>query len=81
VSIAAAVGRARDGREPWHPEQRLTARDAQTASTRGRASVRTGDVADLAVVEHDPFGSDADVLRTMPVALTLLGGRETHRTL
>ena len=81
ITMAAAVGRARDGREPWHPEQRIPAAAALPASTRGRASVRTGQAADLAVVESDPLTAAPDALRTMPVALTLLGGRETHRAL
>ncbi|MFB2555079.1 amidohydrolase [Herbiconiux liangxiaofengii] len=81
VAMAAAVGRARDGREPWHPEQRIPAPAALAASTRGRSSVRTGDVADLAVVEHDPFTASPEALRAMPVALTLLAGRATHRAL
>ncbi|MBF4570991.1 amidohydrolase family protein [Herbiconiux sp. VKM Ac-1786] len=81
VTMAAAVGRTRDGREPWHPEQRIPASAALLASTRGRASVRTGQAADLTVVEHDPLTAAPDALRTMPVALTLLAGRETHRAL
>src|SRR6187200_51947 len=31
VAIAAAVGRARDGREPWHPEQAIDVRAALAA--------------------------------------------------
>lgn len=79
VAIAAAVGRARDGREPWHPEQALEVRAALTASTGGQgASVRTGMRADLAVIELDPYAASVDELRSMPVAATLLGGRFTH---
>lgn len=79
VAIAAAVGRSRDGREPWHPEQAIEARVALAASTDGAgAEVRAGLAADLAVVERDPFAASAEQLRGMPVALTLLGGRVTH---
>jgi predicted amidohydrolase YtcJ len=79
VAISAAVGRARDGREPWHPEQAIEARAALAASTGGRgAVVRAGTPADLAVVELDPFAASADDLRRMPVAATLLAGRFTH---
>ncbi|HEU4758078.1 MAG TPA: amidohydrolase family protein, partial [Agromyces sp.] len=79
IAIAAAVGRTRDGREPWHPEQAVDVRVALRASTdRAGAEVRVGLAADLAVVERDPFGASADELRGMPVALTLLGGRVTH---
>lgn len=79
VAIAAAVGRTRDGREPWHPEQAVDVRVALAASTDGAgAEVREGMSADLAVVELDPAAASVDDLRRMPVALTLLGGRITH---
>jgi predicted amidohydrolase YtcJ len=81
VTIAAAVSRSRDGREPWHPEQAITIREAFAGAARGRAEIAIGDVADLVVTELDPFNSTADQLRTMPVALTLLGGRVTHSAL
>ncbi|MFC9919190.1 amidohydrolase [Agromyces binzhouensis] len=82
IAIAAAVGRSRGGREPWHPEQAIDARVALAASTDGTgAEVRRGRVADLAVVEHDPLAASVDELRGMPVALTLLGGRVTHDAL
>ncbi|MFZ4895649.1 amidohydrolase [Plantibacter sp. Mn2098] len=80
VSISAAVGRSRDGREPWHPEQALTIDEAIEASTRtGLEYVGVGQPADLIVVDRDPFTATADELRTMPVRLTLLGGAVTHR--
>ena len=79
IAIAAAVGRTRDGREPWHPEQSVDVRVALAASTDGAgADVREGMTADLAVVELDPTAASVDDLRRMPVALTLLGGRITH---
>jgi predicted amidohydrolase YtcJ len=82
VSIAAAVGRSRDGREPWHPEQAIDVRAALAASTNGAgAEVRVGGVADLAVIELDPFRATADELRGMPVAATFLGGVRTFSTL
>ena len=71
--------RTRDGREPWHPEQRISAADALAASTRTAISV--GERADLTVTEIDPLAASPDQLRTMPVAATLLGGRFTHRAL
>jgi predicted amidohydrolase YtcJ len=81
VAISAAVGRTRDGREPWHPEQAIEARAALAASTGGRgAAVLAGGPADLAVVELDPFAASADELRSMPVAATLLAGRFTHNS-
>lgn len=82
IAISAAVGRSRDGREPWHPEQAIEARAALAASTGGRGILPTpGGTADLAVVEIDPLATSADELRTMPVAATLLAGRFTHRDL
>jgi hypothetical protein len=35
VAIAAAVTRSRDGREPWHPEQRIDVRAALAAAAAG----------------------------------------------
>lgn len=82
VAISAAVGRARDGREPWHPEQSLDVRAAIAASTNGvGADVVAGGIADLMVVDRDPYAASVDELRTMRVALTLLGGRGTHAAL
>ena len=82
IAISAAVGRSRDGREPWHPEQAIETRAALAASTGGRGILpMAGRRADLAVIERDPLATSADGLRSMPVAATLLGGRFTHRTL
>ncbi|MEX0913702.1 MAG: amidohydrolase [Demequina sp.] len=78
VSMAAAVGRARDDREPWHPEQRIGNESALAASVNG-GSIAVGAPADLVVCERDPLSCDADALRTMPVTATLVGGRFTHR--
>ena len=81
VTMAAAVSRSRDGRDPWHPEQRIVASAALAASTGGRSAVTTGSVADLVVVEADPLSVDDETMRSMPVSATLLGGRLTHGTL
>ncbi len=81
LTMAAAVSRSRDGREPWHPEQALSAQAALAASTRGRVVPTPGDTADLAVIEENPLAASADGLRRMPVAATLLAGRFTHNTL
>jgi predicted amidohydrolase YtcJ len=80
LAISAAVSRRRDGREAWHPAERLDAAVALAASTRG-ASVSPGAVADLVIVDADPTTGDADGLRDMPVAATLLGGTPTFSTL
>jgi hypothetical protein len=81
VTMAAAVGRTRDGREPWHSEQAISRQSALAASTRGRQVVAVGDVADLAICEIDPFSASIVDLRGMPVAATLLGGRFTYNAL
>ena len=81
VAMAAAISRSRDGREAWHPEQRLVASAALAASTGGRATVEVGSVADLVVTEVDPLAASDDQLRRMPVVGTVLAGRWTHRTL
>jgi len=75
-TLAAAVGRARDGREPWHPEQAIGPADAIAAST--RSTIALGQPADLVVVERDPLTATPDELRDMAVFATLLGGRFTH---
>ncbi|WP_022872162.1 amidohydrolase [Nesterenkonia alba] len=81
IQIAAAVIRSRDGRESWHPEQRLDRHTALAASTGGRTTLQEGDEADLILIEADPLSCPEDQLRSMPVALTLLAGRITHSTL
>jgi predicted amidohydrolase YtcJ len=78
VSMAAAVGRSRDGREPWHPEQRITNAEALTAST--RSSIGVGQSADIVLTDLDPLEATHEQLRTMSVWATVLAGRFTHRT-
>ncbi len=84
VGMAAAVGRDRGGREPWHPEQRMSALAAWRGSTDGRVSVAVGDVADLVLLPADPLAvattEPSDLLRSMPVLATAIAGRFTHRS-
>ena len=77
IAMSAAVFRSRDGRPSWYPDERIDVVDALAASTNGVLSVRAGGVADLVVVEQDPYAADADQLREMPVWATFLGGRQT----
>ena len=79
ITMGAAVGRSRDGREPWHPEQAISTSQALAASV--RSSVAEGEPGDLVVLDADPLALTAEQLRSMPVAATLLGGRFTHRAL
>lgn len=81
ITIAAAVHRTRAGREAWHPEQELTLAEALAASMRGRTTIAVGDVADLVVLDLDPYAATPEQLRELPVAATLLGGRWTWRSL
>lgn len=69
VTMAAAVTRSRDGREPWHPEQAITPLEALAASTHHIAG-------DLVVVERDPMVGEN--LRDMPVFATMVAGEWTH---
>lgn len=77
VAIAAAVGRSRDGREPWHPEQRVSVAEALAAST--RSTIEVGQPADLVITDLDPLAAAHEQLRAMPVCATVLAGRFTHR--
>jgi predicted amidohydrolase YtcJ len=81
VTIAAAVARTGDERQPWHPEQAISVEDALFASSDGRRMLEAGGPADIAVLDLDPLSADMAELRRMPVAATLLGGRFTHNAL
>jgi predicted amidohydrolase YtcJ len=76
VAIAAAVGRDRGGRQPWHPEQCVSPTEALAASTRSRVAV--GQPADLIAIGRDPLTASSSELRDMPVYLTMVAGRVTH---
>ncbi|MFT4258706.1 amidohydrolase [Microbacterium sp.] len=80
VTIAAAVRRTADEREPWHPEESVTVEQALRASSRhGRAELAPGAPADIVLCGQDPRAVDPTDLARMPVAATLLAGRVTHR--
>lgn len=81
ISMAAAVSRTRDERDPWHPEQRILSAVALAASTGGRGVVKAGSVADLVVTERNPLVASDLELRHFDVSATMLGGRWTHFTL
>ncbi|MET0304046.1 MAG: amidohydrolase family protein, partial [Microbacteriaceae bacterium] len=74
ISMAAAVSRSRDGRDPWHPEQRVSALAAWRAST-GRTGLAVGDPADVVVTDLDPLVATDEQLRSFPVAATIVAGR------
>lgn len=79
LTIAAAVGRERDARPAWHPEQRISAQEAIRASA--RSTIAVGQPADLVMLDHDPLSAHATALRGMPVAATVLAGRFTFNGL
>jgi predicted amidohydrolase YtcJ len=90
LAIAAAVHRSGDDREPWHAEQALTPQEALAASVDGQPTVAVGSRGDLVLLDRDPLagfepgGDTAKVgesLRTMTVALTVVGGRVVHSAL
>jgi predicted amidohydrolase YtcJ len=79
-TIAAAVTRTRDGREPWHPEQSLTVEEALHASWGGLRGIAVGAPADLVVTEVDPRTASHDQLRSLPVHATMVAGEWTYRS-
>jgi predicted amidohydrolase YtcJ len=87
LSMAAAVHRSADDREPWHPEQSLTQAEALAASVDGQPTVGPGSRADLVLLDRDPLAAQPDsaaaaaALREMFVALTVVAGAVVHTTL
>jgi hypothetical protein len=75
LAVAAAVERSA-GRGPWHPEQRITVREALAASVDG-VRVRPGAPADLVLLDHDPLGDWTATGSPPAVAATWCAGRRT----
>ncbi len=78
-SIGAAVTRAAEGDEPWHPHECLSTEEAIRCSVRSHVAV--GQPADFAVLEADPLDVSPGDLARMTVAATFVGGRATHSLL
>ncbi len=88
LGLHAAVTRRRSdgapGPEGWYPEQKLTLHEALAAYTRGAAyaanaedrlgKLAPGYLADLIVLEQDPFICPPDDLLTMQSSATMVGG-------
>lgn len=84
LAMSAAVHRSADHRDPWHPEQQVSAREAFAASTDGWGTVAPGHPGDLVLLEDDPLadvGAPPEVaahLRGIGVAATWVAGRRVH---
>ncbi|PRY63615.1 hypothetical protein BCF74_10113 [Knoellia remsis] len=84
-SMAAAVHRSADEREPWNVAESLTVAEALAASTDGASTVAAGSRGDLLLVDEDPFAAGdagpaaAGHLRAVTVAATIVNGVVRHR--
>ena len=86
--VCAGVLRTNDERPPWHPEQRMTLDQALLATCvnpawlegeeRRRGKLLPGYLADLVVLDRDPFGVEPEALPEVRVVATMLGGRWVH---
>jgi len=88
AGIVAGVHRTRDERPPWRPEQAVTIEEALRAATvapawlegqeQRRGKLRPGMLADLVVLDSDPFTCRSEELPELRVLATMVGGRWTH---
>ena len=88
AGIAAGVLRTIDERPAWRPEQAVTLEQALHAQIvapawlsgdeRRRGRLLPGLLADLVVLDRDPFGVEPEELRELQVVATMVGGRWTH---
>jgi predicted amidohydrolase YtcJ len=82
------VRRTIDERPAWHPEQRLTLDEALIATCvnpawlagdeRRRGKLIPGFLADLVVLDRDPFAAEPEELPSVQVVATMVGGRWVH---
>lgn len=78
LAIRTAVLRAEPGQDSWHPEQAITLQEALCASTHGVRTLVPGAVADVAVLDDNPFQLGAARLDELRVSLTMVDGRITY---
>jgi predicted amidohydrolase YtcJ len=84
--IYAAVGRKKEGngRKAWHPEERLSVKEAVFAYTQGasyasyeekiKGSIEIGKLADMVVLSQDIFEANPEEILDTKVEFTILGG-------
>ncbi len=88
AGVCAGVLRTIDSRPAWHPEQRVTLDEALQATTvnpawlardeQRRGKLLPGYLADLVVLDRDPFELQPEELPQVRVVATMVGGRWTH---
>jgi predicted amidohydrolase YtcJ len=89
AGVCAGVLRTIDDRPAWHPEQTVTLEQALEATIlapawlardeRRRGKLVPGFLADLVVLDRDPFEcAEPEELREVQVVATMLGGRWVH---
>ena len=88
AGIAAGVLRSIDERPAWRPEETLTVEQALHATCvaptflsgdeRRRGRLLPGLLADLVVLDRDPFAVEPEELRELQVVATMVGGRWVH---
>ena len=88
AGIRAGVLRTIDERPAWHPEQTLTVEQAFQATCvtpawlsydeHRRGKLVPGYLADLVVLDRDPFELQPEELAEVQVVATMVGGRWTH---
>ncbi|HEX7526358.1 MAG TPA: amidohydrolase, partial [Gaiellaceae bacterium] len=86
--VVAGVLRTLDDRPAWRPEQALTLEQALHATCvapswlshdeRVRGTLLPGRLADLVVLDRDPFACDASELPEVKVVATMVAGRWVH---
>jgi predicted amidohydrolase YtcJ len=86
--IAAGITRTLDEREAWHPEQAVTVEQALhatcvapawlTGDEHRRGKLLPGYLADLVVLDRDPFDCPPGELGELEVVATMVGGRWAH---
>ena len=88
AGVVAGVLRTLDERPAWHPEQAVTLEEALLATCvnpawlvydeRRRGKLLPGYLADLVVLDRDPFELEPAELPQVQVVATMVGGRWTH---